>query len=453
MEKKSVVTSFLEFKGKILVLKRSMMVGTHQDKWAGVSGYLEELEEPHNRALQEIVEEVGLTPKQVQLIRKGKPLVVPDLEKKILWIVHPFLFRAESNRLRLNWEHSEYRWIRPNEIRLLRTVPKLTETYERVSGHRSGFVLDDEVLRRIKHIKADHRSGASQLARETLRVMKFAAEKQPDYGVTDVEEYINYLKFVGGRLMEVRPSIAALYNCVGFFLHEVLEKHGNVDQTNIKTFTASKAEELIKQSESASEMIAQETSKLIGTGKRIMTHSYSSTVLKAFRCLFQNRKQVQAIVTESRPLYEGISTARVLSKIGIPVTFIVDSAAGCFMEKTDVVLIGADSILADGSAVNKIGTYMIALAARERHVPFYIVCEKLKFNTRSLWDKEAVVLEEKEPLEVLKLEIPARIKVRNIYFDITPSKYISGIITEGGLIKPTTVYNYIEKMLSNMYLG
>nr|NIN53595.1 NUDIX domain-containing protein [Nitrososphaeria archaeon]NIQ34116.1 NUDIX domain-containing protein [Nitrososphaeria archaeon] len=110
MKRKHVVTSFLQYKGRILILRRSKKVGSFRGNWAGVSGYLEEGEDSLERALREIREEVGLTDREVELVQRGEPLEVPDREKRILWIVHPFLFKTRRREIQMDWEHVEHRW-------------------------------------------------------------------------------------------------------------------------------------------------------------------------------------------------------------------------------------------------------------------------------------------------------------------------------------------------------
>jgi 8-oxo-dGTP pyrophosphatase MutT (NUDIX family) len=110
-----VVTCFLQFDSKILILKRSDKVRTHKRKWAGVSGYIESGETDSETALKEIREETGLTADSVELIRKGEPIHVQDGMR--VWIVHPFLFKANTNKITIDWEHTEYRWIAPDELK------------------------------------------------------------------------------------------------------------------------------------------------------------------------------------------------------------------------------------------------------------------------------------------------------------------------------------------------
>jgi 8-oxo-dGTP diphosphatase len=129
----NVVTVFLEHDGKILLLRRSQMVKTMKIMWAGISGYIEN-EDPLTRALKEIEEEVGLSNKKIKLLCIGRPLEAIESKKNsdIVWIVHPYLFHSNTNLIRIDWEHDELRWIKPQEIQDYETVPKLKEALSRV---------------------------------------------------------------------------------------------------------------------------------------------------------------------------------------------------------------------------------------------------------------------------------------------------------------------------------
>ena len=127
-----VVTVFLTHRRKILVLKRSGEVGTYKRHWAGVSGYLES-NNALAQALTEMAEEVGLGIEDVTLLKAGKPLEIVDRTRGRAWRVHPFLFAVhEPDKIRLDWENIEMRWILPEEIVQFQTVPALKEALERV---------------------------------------------------------------------------------------------------------------------------------------------------------------------------------------------------------------------------------------------------------------------------------------------------------------------------------
>jgi len=128
MKKISVVTSFLQQDGKILILRRGDKVRTMKHKWAGISGYLEENETALDRAMKEMQEEVGLSREDLKLVKAVEPLQIPDTELDTLWIVHPHLFRISNANIRLDWEHDQFIWIQPDDISEYDTVPMLRET-------------------------------------------------------------------------------------------------------------------------------------------------------------------------------------------------------------------------------------------------------------------------------------------------------------------------------------
>jgi 8-oxo-dGTP diphosphatase len=132
LQEKRVVTCFLESKGEILILRRSQAVGSYRGKWAGVSGYIEST--PDEQALTEIEEETSLKRDDVELVKKGEPLAVEDEGLGTRWLIHPYRFRIKDrDKLRIDWEHKEARWIKPEDIDNYPTVPKLKEALARVS--------------------------------------------------------------------------------------------------------------------------------------------------------------------------------------------------------------------------------------------------------------------------------------------------------------------------------
>jgi ADP-ribose pyrophosphatase YjhB (NUDIX family) len=131
LPEKRVVTCFLESDGEILILRRSRQVGSYQGKWAGVSGFIETTAD--EQALVEIEEETGLSQEDLKLIKRGEPLSIEDKKLGIKWVVHPYLFRIEDRgKIKIDWEHKETKWIKPEEIGNYQTVPKLKETLARV---------------------------------------------------------------------------------------------------------------------------------------------------------------------------------------------------------------------------------------------------------------------------------------------------------------------------------
>lgn len=132
VEAVEVVTAFLERgDGRILLLRRSERVGSFQGRWAGVSGFLAGAV-PREQALREIEEECGLRPEVVHPVRQGVPVYARHGGR--VFVVHPFRFRTDDERIRLDWEHTEFRWIRPEELGEFDTVPKLDRAWASVSS-------------------------------------------------------------------------------------------------------------------------------------------------------------------------------------------------------------------------------------------------------------------------------------------------------------------------------
>ncbi|GAH67016.1 unnamed protein product [marine sediment metagenome] len=131
LQEKRVVTCFLESGGEILILRRSEQVGSYQGKWAGVSGYIDDTAD--KQALVEIEEETGLCGEDLRLIKRGKPLATEDEKLNVKWVVHPYLFHIKDrDKIKIDWEHKETKWIDPKEIDNYQTVPMLKETLARV---------------------------------------------------------------------------------------------------------------------------------------------------------------------------------------------------------------------------------------------------------------------------------------------------------------------------------
>tara|TARA_B100001765_G_scaffold201392_1_gene154674 strand:+ start:650 stop:1054 length:405 start_codon:yes stop_codon:yes gene_type:complete len=121
-----IVTSFVKNDEKILLLKRSNEVKTMRGLWAGISGIIEKNEMPLSRAKIEIFEEVGIKEKQLELLKEIKAIKISSPQyKNHEWNIFPFLFNAKNTEIKLNWENSEFQWIKPTDIVNYKTVPDL----------------------------------------------------------------------------------------------------------------------------------------------------------------------------------------------------------------------------------------------------------------------------------------------------------------------------------------
>jgi len=133
LKERHSVTSFLESEDEILILQRSQHVSTSRGKWGGVSGNVEAGSTADEQALVEIEEETGLSRGDVALVRKGEPLQMYDERFDLMKVIHPYLFHIEDrSKISINWEHTQVRWVKPDDMGNYDTMHRLKETLSRV---------------------------------------------------------------------------------------------------------------------------------------------------------------------------------------------------------------------------------------------------------------------------------------------------------------------------------
>jgi translation initiation factor 2B subunit (eIF-2B alpha/beta/delta family)/ADP-ribose pyrophosphatase YjhB (NUDIX family) len=427
MEYKEVVTSFLQKGQLILLLRRSNQVGTYQGKWAAVSGFLEENENPIDRANIEINEEVGLTSADIRLIRAGELLRAYDQNKSTVWIVHPFLFETNESAIRVNWENSQFKWVDPDELANYETVPSLMQAFDRIRWDFSSVPTNlTEAITMVNEIAQDRTNGASYLGRKAIEAIRVAARLSTAQSSSDL---FRDMLIVATKMRTVQPNMASIRNTAGRLLHKIDSgRQASKSVTEYRKLIEQSAREATTNCEIAAELVSKNLSNIITQKIRILTHSYSTTVKRALQ-LCPNRG-LQVYVTESRPTLEGSTLARELTEFGFPTRILPDTVTRAFPIEFDAVVVGADSILPDGSVVNKIGTKDIARTAHQSNIPVYVAAERSK-------------------LDIMRF-LGQTIQTNEI-FDLTPSDYISSIITEQGEMKPTDVGNQIENLVRELY--
>jgi len=207
------------------------------------------------------------------------------------------------------------------------------------------------------------------------------------------------------------------------------------------------AENIFREDIDCNKKIGDWGAQLIRNGSTVLTHCNAGalatagygTALGVVRSAFFGGKKIAVFANETRPFLQGARlTAWELQKEGIPVTLIVDGAAGYFISSgaVDCIVVGADRIAENGDTANKIGTYMLAVLARENSIPFYVAAPSSTIDI-SVSSGEDIVVEERSADEVTAVRgtslAPAGIEVKNPSFDITPSRLITALITEHGI--------------------
>lgn len=188
----------------------------------------------------------------------------------------------------------------------------------------------------------------------------------------------------------------------------------------------------------------------IQDGSRVFTHCHSSITVGIFIEAAKQGKEFQVINTETRPLYQGRKTARILLKNNIQVTHIVDSAMRWAMKRYNphMIFLGADAITVEGVALNKIGSRLCALAAEEEHIPLYICTSLLKYDQATSVGRLSEI-EMRQPFEIWDENIPIGLDIQNPAFETIDRKNISAYITEAGLIPPQTVHLLFQQIYGN----
>jgi eIF-2B alpha/beta/delta-like uncharacterized protein len=304
--------------------------------------------------------------------------------------------------------------------------------------------ISESIQEKITAIKDDTTHGASQLARMALDTLQLAASEIQN---EDPDRFLDEINDISNRLISIHPAMAPIYNMVKR-LQANLADYRNSDTATLKKTVITLADDLIRASVKAADRIAESAVGLVQPKDTIMTHSYSSTVANALKKAYE-KQRIQIIVTRSGVSRVGQRAAWELGYSGIQQTYIDDTAIGIYIKQTSKVLVGADRICADGGVVNGIGTYLMALAAFHSSVPFFVLCEKAKFDPRM--KSSEIEHEDHSPLELAQPGIlPEGVEIKNPYFDLTPLKFVTGIITEDGLIRPNDFSAYMDRLAEEL---
>jgi len=288
----------------------------------------------------------------------------------------------------------------------------------------------------LRELREDNTSGANELIDKALEIIKlqFTLKKDPREDIK--EEILILLK----QIIDTRPSMAPLINAIGYLMHdlEVINKNVLEERMNQFYFDREKRRETL---ELIFHTFLEDNKKV---PLKIMLISYSSTIINLL--LKSKQFNLEIFVLESRPLLEGQRVAEILSP-HFKTHLIIDAAMGTYIDKIDLVLIGADSVLIDGSIVNKIGTFPLALLANTKNINLYVVCDSYKYNLKSHYGY-SILIAEKPIKEVYNKEITNKfLVVHNYYFDITPAEYISGIISDLGVLNSKEYLDMVKKTL------
>ncbi|RQG92236.1 ribose 1,5-bisphosphate isomerase [Natrarchaeobius chitinivorans] len=254
------------------------------------------------------------------------------------------------------------------------------------------------------------------------------------------------------RLYETRPTAVSLPNALRY----VLQGMDGETVSELRASTVDRAETFQRDLERAQAQLGEIGANRLRDGDVVMTHCHSTDALSCIEAALEAGKHVEAIVKETRPRKQGHITASQLREWGVPVTLIVDNAARRYLDDADHVLVGADSIAADGSVINKIGTSGLAVNARERGVPVMVAAQTIKLHPDTMTG-HTVAIEMREDSEVLapdeRTEITGLeeseddgLTVENPAFDVTPPRHVDAIVTERGQFPPESIVTLMREL-------
>jgi methylthioribose-1-phosphate isomerase len=305
--------------------------------------------------------------------------------------------------------------------------------------------LDDyrEVVLAIKEMKVRGAPAIGVAAAYGIALGASAVE------TTNRDEFLSQLNQITQAFAASRPTAVNLFQAI-----DRMKKAAKGDGvTEIKDSLVNEARRIHEEEIAATRQLSQLGAGLIKDGFTLLTHCNAGplatagygTALGVIKAAKEQGKKVSVLATETRPLLQGARlTTWELMQEDMPITLITDSMAGYFMQrkKIDCVIVGADRIAANGDVANKIGTYTLAVLAKENKIPFYVAAPTSTIDS-SLASGEKIPIEERSPEEVTHIQgvaiAPEGIKVANPAFDVTPHSYIAAIITEQGVIRePST---------------
>jgi methylthioribose-1-phosphate isomerase len=265
----------------------------------------------------------------------------------------------------------------------------------------------------------------------------------------DMGSLLEFVEVAAVILKKARPTAANLSWAVDRMMRAAREDIYS-DAKEIRRALIEEAQRIADEDVAANQAIGKHGSSLIRNGDTILHHCNTGalatvdygTALGIIRAAHEQGKQIHVLLTETRPRLQGARLSSwELQLLGVPFEIITDAAAGYYMRKGDVkiVLVGADRIAANGDIVNKIGTYTLAVLAKENRVPFYSAAPISTVDLK-VANGDDIPIEERSPAEIHSpydnALIPSEFPVRNPAFDVTPQRYLAGIVTERGILLP-----------------
>jgi translation initiation factor 2B subunit (eIF-2B alpha/beta/delta family) len=285
-------------------------------------------------------------------------------------------------------------------------------------------------LRGLRALAADHRSGAAEIAdRAAVLLAEFCRDEPAG------DPRLSYaLGELADTTLRVHPSLAPLLR-----LANVVQLAAERGQRPLPKLRAALGQ-FRRQRQAAALAIARQFAARLRRRATILTYSHSSTVLAALSAA--RERVARVLVSEARPMLEGRLLAGRLAALGVPVTLVADAALPAQVAAADLLVVGADAVLASGY-INKVGTRLLQDEAGRAGKPFLILADTAKFLPPALAALHRI---EEEPAAELWREAPAGVAIVNRYFETIPYERPAVLVTERGVLSPTAVRAFVKRL-------
>ena len=277
----------------------------------------------------------------------------------------------------------------------------------------------------------------------------------------NIEGLPSHMEVVQARLAETRPTAVNLFWALRRMEDRLRECWDVEDLDEVREILIAEAGRIAEDDRRMNRLIGKYGNEIVPEKATILTHCNAGalatveygTALGVIRAAHEAGKTILVYADETRPLLQGARlTVLELQEDKIPVTLIADNMAGYLMQqgKIDLVIVGADRIAANGDTANKIGTYSVAVLAQAHGIPFYIAAPTSTIDLKVATGQE-IPIEERPAKEIRECfgvqVVGSEVNVYNPAFDVTPAKYITGIITEKGIVAPPYSVNLLKLMV------
>jgi translation initiation factor 2B subunit (eIF-2B alpha/beta/delta family)/8-oxo-dGTP pyrophosphatase MutT (NUDIX family) len=446
-------------------------------KWAVCSGSIDADDpSPEAAAKREIQEETTLSDVDITLLRKGKPFSLTDERLNTRWTIHPFAWQLKdgAKEIKFDWEHTEYKFIKPEDIHEYDHVPQLEVGMERV-------LVRPETEEALAVLRNDHESGAQALAVKALEMLLKAVRGRELSQLATSEEFWAELRWRTWHLAKNgRPSMGAaieaeLFKTLDFVStrvsSSVYEGIGGIPLSDLKGITETAISERISATQHSLESLAQYCLDFMGPKSfesvtNIVTLSSSGsitrTLVRFVESTTKNRGYVKITVLESRPGFEGVAFVTTLLDSlredkdihsHLKIEIVSDASIATVIGDAQYLIFGGDKVLPNGNVSNKIGTLTAAMLSKELN-PGCKVLALFTTNkiTGSGFDSEHLKVEYNDPKELTSAwpesyrqqlnenqENGYQVEVKNAYFEWVPAKYIDQYISDIGALEKADI--------------